>query len=375
VASTSIADIVALIGGPGLDDGTSDARHRFTAFLCQSKWDPEDIRGWVDECLELASRVRPEFYYALQDLIVSTGHHLGFEVEFGSYTGSGVGIPYDGKWHALTGEEILVEVKSSPWPLGSVSQLGQYMDTYAEMAGRNSAPVYGLYVIGYGDFSGLVDQIRGSEYRNRIKVISFGDLMRLFGLHNLLQQHIAVDRVYEVLQDLLMPFESINVGGVIEIIQSVACSALPDNGSQAASQALGNGRGWGRSELRRFLDECQPNQLAMLLALCSVASHELAAEEMVRRMRLLAPCIPGLEESQEFTTKTIGGARSGLSKREQQLGKDSVLESHNSRYGIREEYREWIGEWFTDRGLLPLRVDMHANYEGLFTQASEVNGG
>ena len=114
VARTSITDVLALLGGPGLDDSNDAVRRRYRQFLLQPKWSPQDIGGWINECLELGSRARPEFYFALQDLVVSMGVQFGMEVEFGSYTGAGAQVPFDGRWRTAQGHDILVEVKSSP---------------------------------------------------------------------------------------------------------------------------------------------------------------------------------------------------------------------------------------------------------------------
>ena len=363
VARTSIADILALLGGPGLHSSTTDARERFRAFLRLPKWQPEDIRLWIDECLELAGRARTEYYYALQDIVVSIGVHLGFETEFGLYAATGADIPYDGRWQAVTGESILIEVKSSPWPLASVGQLGQYMDGYAAIARRRAHGVFGLYAIGHGDFTGIIDQIKGSDYRNRIKVVSFGDLLRLFALRDILERQMTAERAMQVIQRLLLPFESVNIGSIIEIIQGVAAGALTEPvGPDEPSGGPGD-RQWRRSELRAFLDDCQANQVAMLLALCTAPGGELSSGEVATRMRLLAPTIPGLDAGQPFTIRTIGGARSGLSKREQQLGRDSVIAGANGCYRLREQYREWVVEWFTERGLWPVQMPLEPEVE------------
>lgn len=306
----------------------------------------------------MASRARSDYYFALQDLVVSLGTHLGFEVEFGSYTASGADIPYDGKWRGITGEEVLVEVKSSPWPLGSTSQLGQYMELYAEQSGAEPGQVFGLYAIGYGDFSGLSDQIRGSDYRNRLKVASFHDLLRMFSLREILVQQLPTERTLQLLQNLLLPFESVNVGSLVDIIQGVAYNAMPTPEHSPSADPTILQRQWRRSELRDFLEECQPNQIAMLMALATSPRPELSGDDMVRRMRTLWPYVPGLDETQPCTIKNIGGARSGFSKREQLLGKDSIIESFNGLYCIREECREWVVEWLRSRGMLPVPVQL-----------------
>ena len=376
MASTSIADIVALIGGPGLDDGANDSRLRLTGFLSQPKWDPEDLRNWVEECFELASRVRPEYYYALQDIVVSVGCHMGFEVEYGSYTSTGALIAYDGKWRTLTGEDILVEVKSSPWPLGSVNQLGSYMDEYAEYKGCDPSSVYGMYAIGYGDFTGLVDQIRGSNYRHRIKVISFPDLIRLFSLSRLLEQTLPPERAHGVVQDLLLPFESIDVGNIITIIQGVAMASEGNTTLETSSRrSLSVGREWARSELHDFLIECQPNQIALVAGICSTPTCVVCTDELLRRMRLIAPYVKGMDPSQVITQKTINGTRSGLTRKEQQLGKDSYLEYRAGRYSIREEYRDWVVEWVKGQGLYMTSEELVEPPEGMFVKTAESGKG
>lgn len=367
MASTSIVDLLALLGGTGLDDSNDEGRDRFRAFIAQPKWGPDDLGGWIGECVELACRIKPEYYFALQDLVVSFGVHFGFDVEFGSYSGAGASIPFDGRWETGEGDTILIEVKSSPWPMGNANQLGQYMDSYADAGRKDPRHVFGVYAIGTGDFSGVIDQIKGGEYRNRIKVISFADLQRMLALRNLLEEQMHRDRVCELMQDLLLPFESVNVGSVLEIIHGVAIlSFAGGTRTQPLSPPPPPNGEWRRSELCEFLRECQPNQVAMMLALCSVPNCELPGEELVRRMSILATVVPGLDIDQAFSPKTIGGTRSGLSKREQQLGKCSVLDSHNGRYFIREEYREWVVDWLRGQGLLPIEIDLEPQPEGLF---------
>jgi len=365
VARTSIIDVIALLGGPGLDDSSEETRDRFRAFLSQPKWSPDDLHAWLEECVELASRAQPEFYFALQDIVVSMGVHFGFEVEFGSYTGTAVPIPFDGKWQTLAGEEILIEVKSSPWPLGSTNQLGQYMDAYDATETDDTQRSYGIYAIGNGDFTGVIEQIKGGEYRNRIKVVSFRDLIRLFSLRNLLKQQMPLRRIHELMQNLMLPFESVNIGSILEIIQGVAVSSSVREDMDIIDPEPTSSREWRHSELCEFLKECQPNQVALLLALCSVPNCELPGEELVARMRCIAPSVPGLPRDQVISNKTIGGTRSGMSKREQQLGKDGILESRNGRYLIRPEYCEWVVDWLRDEGYLPLKGNFDARLQGI----------
>jgi len=370
VARTSITDVLALLGGPGLDDSNDAVRRRYRQFLLQPKWSPQDIGGWINECLELGSRARPEFYFALQDLVVSMGVQFGMEVEFGSYTGAGAQVPFDGRWRTAQGHDILVEVKSSPWPIGTCNQLGSYLDAYASATDQRPNQVFGIYAIGDGDFSPVIDQIKGGEYRNRMKVISFCDLVKLFSLLNLLEQQMPARRIHQVIQDLLLPFESVNVGSILEIIQGLAIASFGEQSLEdSATCGQPQREEWRRSELFDFLDDCQPNQVAMLLALCSSPSFDMSAEQMLERMSALSPVVPGLADEQTFSAKTLGGTRSGFSKREQQLGKNSVIGCRNGHYYIREEYAEWVTEWLTQANLLPLAIELAPELGGLFADA------
>ena len=139
MAFVSIADMLLLLGDSGLDDQHPEPRDRFRRMLAQSKWQIADLKNWTDECLESGSRVQPQFYYALQYIVTSLRFHLGMEVEHGSYAGSEPVIAYDGRWTLANGQTILVEVKSTSWPLGSAGQLGNYMDLFCQRYRRPPA--------------------------------------------------------------------------------------------------------------------------------------------------------------------------------------------------------------------------------------------
>ena len=370
MAVTSIADVLALLGGPGLDDRTREGRARFTAFLCQSKWQPEDLQLWIEECLERGSRATPDYYHALQDLVVSLGSHLGFTVEFGSYGGGGPVIPYDGKWQASTGEEILVEVKCSAWPVGSTNQLSEYMHDYEVASGHDSRQVYGLYAVGDGDYRGLVDQVRGSEHRSRMKVVGLKDLIRLLRLRRALDARMPDEQVRHVICDLLLPFDSIDVASVLDIIQGVAGTLLEPGDGSAAPQAGEADPAWRRSELLAFLDDCQPPQILVLLALCSSQEGRFRRDELIRRMNAVADSVPGLPSYSHASPKTLSAALSRLSKQAGQRNKDALVEATTYSFAIRPAYREWVEEWLERERMLPLRVEPVRAMGGLFAQAT-----
>lgn len=214
-AGISIEQIVRLIGGD-LQDGSAESK-RFREFISQSQWPIEQYQAWIDECIHNKALNRP-----LQDIIVTLGERLGFSVEYGRYHGRSGEIGYDGLWKRDSGEVLLLEIKSSTWPIESVAQLGKYMDAYAEEAGIQQDRVFGLYVIGKGDTKALEEQILGSLYRTRIRVIYCDDLIELLRLQEDLKPRLGSKEASSKAQALLFPLESVNVGSVVKLILDIA---------------------------------------------------------------------------------------------------------------------------------------------------------
>ncbi len=178
--ASSVGDILMLLGEP-LSDKNEEAQARFRRYIAQTKWTPDDYRAWLAECMEKGGRDSDArvYYNALQDIVVSLGSRLGLEVEYGRYSGSQREVAFDGLWKRESGEVIVLEVKTSPWPVDKVRQLGDYLSELAREKGWEPVNVYGLYAIGPGDYEALVTQIRGSDWRNQMRLISFENLLRL----------------------------------------------------------------------------------------------------------------------------------------------------------------------------------------------------
>ena len=119
MGQVSLSDILELLGEGGLAERYEERKARFRAFLQQPKWEPEDFAPWLEECLERGCAAKPVYFYAFQDAVVTIGYHLGLEVEYGLY-GHRDDLSYDGKWITPEGHIILLEVKTSPWPVPSV---------------------------------------------------------------------------------------------------------------------------------------------------------------------------------------------------------------------------------------------------------------
>jgi len=119
---------IAHITGGQLSDSNEELKKRFRAFLADD-WDVDNYELWIEECLT------NNLHKELQDILVSLGEKLGFEIEYGRYTGKQGEIGFDGIWTLPTGEKIVVEVKAASWPNPDISQLGQYIDQLIQARG------------------------------------------------------------------------------------------------------------------------------------------------------------------------------------------------------------------------------------------------
>lgn len=114
-----IKDVLNLLGKE-LKDG-SEQVGRFREFVEQEKWTMEQIKKWLDECITNSSGAHDPYNRAFQDLVISLGKRLGFEVQYGRYMGKSGEENYDGIWKKENGDTIILEVKTTTWPIGSIS--------------------------------------------------------------------------------------------------------------------------------------------------------------------------------------------------------------------------------------------------------------
>jgi hypothetical protein len=349
MAQVSLSDILSLLGEQCLHDRYQDSKTRFRRFISQPKFTPQDFKPWIDECLEKGSSARPAYFYAFQDMVVSIGAHLGMSVEYGLYARS-QDIGYDGRWTAADGRIILLEVKTSPWPVPSVHQLGTYMSRYAAHSNVDPAMIYGLFVIGPGDFTPVLDQIKGSEYRTRMKMIEVSDLLSLWQLHIDLRSRLGAEQVSYTVQNLLFPFESVNVGALLELIREVARRANSE-AEKGEDEVQYQPQEWGRSELIAVLDAAAPAQRTLVAALCAINSEAATSLDVVALMRAVGRECPGLLPPESISQRTFSGAVSSLHRLCHEKNRETFFERTVHGYRIREHYLEWITEWAMANGL------------------------
>ena len=75
--------------------------------------------------------------------------------------------------------------------------------------------MYGLYVVGDDDVDTVINTIRGSEYRDRIRSISASQLLTLLEI----QEDSGLQ--HEQILNLLLPLDTINVGLLVGLVQDV----------------------------------------------------------------------------------------------------------------------------------------------------------
>ena len=344
--NVSIADILRLLGDDGLEERYDARKNRFRALITQPKWTPDDFRAWIADCLEHLSPTAPMYAFAFQDLVVAVGHHLGMTAEFGLYSHS-PDIAYDGKWTTLASRIILVEAKASPWPVPSVHQLGSYMERYAIRYSVSPGTIFGLYVVGPGDCLPVIDQIKGSEFRNRMKLIQSEDLLRLWDLKIRLEQSMDPTAAARMVQSLLLPFESVNVGSLLDIIYEV----WQRGESGEPKIEVPNTGEWRRSEVLQLLDAAAPSQRALLAALASIGPDPSLADTVVEYMKQAATRMSEAIDADTVTRRTLQGALAAFGRSRRDKHKESLVENTAEGYRITPRYYHWIADSAGELGL------------------------
>lgn len=356
MAEPTMEDVLDLIGGR-LDDA-GDAKKRFRAFLLKDKWSPEHFDAWLTECVAKGSASQRQWYSAMQDTAVAVGQRLGFEVEFGRYGGSTNEIAFDGLWRSATGGTILVEVKSSGWPVTSVGQLGDCVKRYA--AEHPEGEVYGLYVVGGVEVQHIIDQIKGGEYRNLLRLISFEDLIKLWRLKADLEEIAGPEEAARRVGGIILPLESVNIGNLVTILLEIAelktAAAVEEEVGEVGPERGPSvmGEPWEKDELYRFLADNTGWQNAFLTVLAHLGDDPVTADR-VRRLinRVAERHMPALAGK---TMTSVAGARAGFKMRrgskEDFVGDEWTTDGEKSQqaYWLKPPYKAWIREWVGQRG-------------------------
>lgn len=346
-----IKDVLNLLGKELKDD--SEQAKRFREFVEQEKWTTEQMRKWLDECITNSSGAQDPYNRAFQDLVISLGKRLGFEIQYGRYMGKSGEENYDGIWKRENKDTIVLEVKTSTWPIGSVSQLGEYVE---ELSKEDTKNVFGLYVIGKGDIQPLIEQILGSKYKDKMRLILYQDLMEILNLKEDLEPVIGEKNAIEKIQNLLLPIESINIGNIVRLILEIATTKsttgeeIPGEGEVVVVSDEGN-EPWTKTELLPYLQEATPYTRLLLASLVQVDKEPATSKRVTFLMNEIAKRRTSEGIEKKITGRDIAGARAGLKMRRKPLKKEDIIESSWNKserdyvYKIKEEYKQIVSDW------------------------------
>jgi hypothetical protein len=199
-----------------LKDG-EDSQKKFRDFISKEKWKLNDFQRWLDEAVQ--RKLPKEF----QDIVTLLGKRLGFNVEFGYYSQMPGKTPYDGLWESDK-LRIVIETKLGTWIRYDINQLGEYLDRVSSERGGNLT-TYGMYVVGQTeDLGPLSDQVRGNRYANRIRIISHVALLKLVEIC----ERTPLEN--EQVSKILIPFDAVNVGELVELIQMLVEEVIGTEG-------------------------------------------------------------------------------------------------------------------------------------------------
>ena len=185
---------------------------KFRNFISSPDVSRADLKTWVSECLEKTGQ---NFNRALQDIVNCIGERLGFQVEYGLYAGRGGAIGYDGKWASPDAKiQLVIDTKKSGAYSIDPSQIGEYIQQLSRKPGEMEA-IYGLFVVGEEQPGTIINTIRGSRYRNSIRVAPLKSLI------NLLRIKEETQLSHAKIVKLLVPIDTINIGEIIELIEDI----------------------------------------------------------------------------------------------------------------------------------------------------------
>ncbi len=352
-----IKDILNLLGKE-LKDNIEQAG-RFREFIELEKWPTTQIRKWLDECITSSTGAHDPYNRAFQDLVVSLGRRFGFEIQYGRYAGKSGEENYDGIWKKENGDTIILEVKTSTWPIGSVGQLGDYIDRLSKK--EETKNIFGLYVIGKGDVQPLIEQILGSKYKDGMRLILYKDLLEILSLKEELEPVIGERSAVEKIQNLLLPIESIDIGDIVRLMLEIATTKSTAAEVQVEEKELEESKEedepWTKAELLLYLKDATPYQRMLLGALVQVDKEPITSKTVTFLMNEIAKRRPSEGIDKKITGRAIAGARAGLKMRRKPLGKEDIIESWWSQaerdyvYRIKDDYKQIVSNWVKEEKL------------------------
>ncbi len=188
-----IKQVVSIAGSGKLSNG-NETSNEFRAFLSVI---PSDMLAtYADECL---SESFDQSGLVLQDIVNQIGKRLSFDVLDGMYQGKKGSIGFDGIWKSSSGDDIVVEVKTTDAYSISLDQIAAYRTNLIKDGKISDRQSSLLLVVGRRDTGGLEAQIRGSRYAWDMRLISIDSLLRLMKLKETIDDLNIVNKITRIL--------------------------------------------------------------------------------------------------------------------------------------------------------------------------------
>jgi hypothetical protein len=275
-AAISLDQLLMLVGELNDQQGQDTPRDRFRQFLSSSVTAVGTVRDYVQVCL---AKKGDQYDRALQDLVNHAGRLMGFDVEFGRYSGVANDIGHDGLWRA-DDFSVVVEVKTSgAFTIRTATLLG-YINSLIDVGRISRADTaMGLYVFGKPDaeISQLEASIIHSGHAQRLRIATADDVLALAELvqRGLLSRDEALA--------LLRPV-GVRVGSTVQVLQRIA-AGMPSEVDEPLSMGSPEPIPFERTAPRpRKVAEYRPSSSPMYLLTPVAAEDGISAEETIRSL-------------------------------------------------------------------------------------------
>lgn len=203
----TIEQAVAMAGDGDVRDG-SDCSRELREYL--SRISSDKLFEHVDHCLSLSFN---RSGFVLQDVVNELGRRLGYNVEYGLYRGKANAINFDGTWKESSGQQIVVEVKTSDAYRINLDTVANYRECLIRESSISEISSI-LLVVGRKETGDLEAQIRGSKHAWDTRVISVESLINLVKIKEGADEDITITKI----RSLLTPFEYTRLDNIIDIM-------------------------------------------------------------------------------------------------------------------------------------------------------------
>ncbi|MEI6449862.1 MAG: hypothetical protein WCP98_07915 [Actinomycetes bacterium] len=256
VQQLTIAQIVAMSGDGKLREG-SDAQRELREFLTIAS--TGQLSTYATQCLEESFTKSGQ---VLQDVVNELGRRLEYEVVNGRYQGGQNMVGYDGIWRDPSGQDLVVEVKTTDAYRLALDTVAGYRDRLLA-SGEITTPCSILIVVGREDTGELEAQVRGSRHAWDIRIIGVASLLKLVEI----KESAERQETAEVIRRLLTPVEYTRVDQLIDVVfattQDVEAAVAAESGVHDESDDQeGEARGPKQLIPRELINETRARAIA-----------------------------------------------------------------------------------------------------------------